>query len=117
MLNDREHSLLAFLLDETEPEDPFAEKPSKQISLADLMASSYVRTAYRSVTPRTFRRELIRLADLGFILFTASAAGRPWSRFDSVYSAHVMSCDLSTTHAAGYAVASVVALVSHAADD
>ena len=70
MLNDREHSLLAFLLDETEPEDPFAEKPSKQISLADLMASSYVRTAYRSVTPRTFRRELIRLADLGFILFS-----------------------------------------------
>ena len=34
------------------------------------MASPYVRTGYRSVTPRTFRRELIRLADLGFILFS-----------------------------------------------
>ena len=34
------------------------------------MASPYVRSAYRSVTPRTFRRELIRLADLGLILFS-----------------------------------------------
>ena len=56
-------------LSETEPADPFAEKPSKQISLGDLVASPYVSSAYRSVTPRTFRRELIRLADLGFILF------------------------------------------------
>ena len=70
VLNAREHSLLTFLLDETEPEDPFAERPSKQISLADLMASPYVRSAYRSVTPRTFRRELVRLDDLGFILFS-----------------------------------------------
>ena len=70
VLNAREYNLLAFLLDETEPEDPFAEKPSKRISLADLMASPYVRSSYRSVTPRTFRRELIRLADLGFILFS-----------------------------------------------
>jgi phosphopantetheine--protein transferase-like protein len=47
-----------------------------------------------------------------------SATGRPWIRFDSGYdSAHIVSCDLSITHAAGYVVASVVALVSHAADD
>ena len=71
VLNHREYNLLSFLLDETEPDDPFAEKPSKQISLADLMASPYVRSAYRSVTPRTFRRELIRLADLGFIRFSS----------------------------------------------
>lgn len=71
VLNHREHNLLSFLLDETEPDDPFAERPSKQISLADLMASPYVRSAYRSVTPRTFRRELIRLADLGFIFFNS----------------------------------------------
>lgn len=70
VLNDREYNLLTFLLDETEPEDPFAEKPSKQISFADLLTSPYVRSAYRSVTPRTFRRELTRLADLGFIRFT-----------------------------------------------
>ena len=45
-----------------------------------------------------------------------SAAGRPLIRFDSAYDgAHVVSCDLSITHAAGYAVASVVALVNHAA--
>ena len=46
-----------------------------------------------------------------------TAAGRPWIRFDSGYDAHIVSCDLSITHADGYAVASVVALVSHAADD
>ena len=46
-----------------------------------------------------------------------TAAGRPWIRFDSGYdSAHVVSCDLSITHAAGYAVASVVALMNDAAD-
>lgn len=71
MLNEREYNLLTFLLDETEPEDPFAERPSKPVSVADLLASPYVRSAYRSVTPRTFRRELTRLADLGFIVFTA----------------------------------------------
>ena len=71
VLNDREYRLLTFLLSETEPEDPFSEKPSKQISFADLIASPYVRSAYRSVTPRTFRRELIRLADLGFIFFSS----------------------------------------------
>ena len=71
VLNDREYHLLAFLLRETEPDDPFAERPSKQIALANLMASPYVRSAYRSVTPRTFRRELIRLADLGFIRFSS----------------------------------------------
>ena len=70
VLNDREYGLLTFLLDETEPEDPFSEKPSKQISLADLMASPYVMYTYRSVTPRTFRRELIGLTDRGFILFS-----------------------------------------------
>ena len=72
VLNEREYNLLTFLLKETEPEDPFAENPSKQVSFAALLASPYVRSAYRSVTPRTFRRELTRLADLGFILFTVS---------------------------------------------
>ena len=71
MLNEREYNLLTFLLDETKAEDPFAANPSKQVSFAALLASPYVRSAYRSVTSRTFRRELTRLADLGFILFTA----------------------------------------------
>ena len=72
MLNEREYNLLTFLLDETEPEDPFAADSSKQVSFTALLASPYVRSAYRSLTPRTFRRELTRLADLGFIVFTAS---------------------------------------------
>ena len=51
---------------------PFAAKPSKQVSFTVLLALPYVRSAYRSLTPRTFRRELTRLTDLGFIRFTAS---------------------------------------------
>ena len=69
MLNIREYQLLAFLLEQTEPEDPFSEDPSEQIHLSDLVNSPYVRSAYRDVTRRTFRRELTRLAELGFIVF------------------------------------------------
>ena len=47
-----------------------------------------------------------------------SAAGRPWIRFAPEYdSTHIVNCDLSISHATGYAVASVVALVTHAGDD
>ena len=67
LLNVREFSLLTFLLEETEPTDPFSENPSTQIRLADLVNSSYVRSAYRDVTSRTFVREIRRLAELGFI--------------------------------------------------
>ena len=67
VLNDREYDLLDFLLRETEPEDPFAERPSKQIPFPELVESPYIRAAYRHVTRRTFWRELTRLADMGFI--------------------------------------------------
>ena len=69
LLNVREYQLLSFLLEETEPEDPFSEVPSEKILLSDLVKSPYVRSAYRDVTNRTFRRELTRLAELGFIVF------------------------------------------------
>lgn len=68
VLNDREYDLLDFLLRETEPEDPFAEKPSIQIPFSELLESPYVRAAYRNVTRRTFWRELERLWDMGFIV-------------------------------------------------
>ena len=68
VLNDREYDLLDFLLRETEPEDPFAEKPSIQIPFPELLESPYVRAAYRNVTRRTFWRELERLWDMGFIV-------------------------------------------------
>ena len=67
LLNVREFSLLSFLLEETEPTDPFSERPSTQIRLSDLVNSPYVTGAYRDVTPRTFIREIRRLAELGFI--------------------------------------------------
>ena len=69
LLNSREFQLLHFLLEETEPQDPFSEHPSEKIHLSDLVNSPYVRSAYHDVTNRTFRRELTRLAELGFIVF------------------------------------------------
>ena len=67
LLNVREYSLLSFLLEETEPTDPFSESQSTRIRLTDLVKSPYVMGAYREVTPRTFIREIRRLAELGFI--------------------------------------------------
>lgn len=68
LLNPREFALLDYLLAETEPTDPFSESGSTLIRLADLVNSPYVRGAYRDVTPRTFIREIRRLAELGFII-------------------------------------------------
>lgn len=73
LLNQREYSLLRFLLKETEPEDPFAKEPSRRVPLADLLESPFVRAVYRRVTFRTFVRELKRLAQHGFIGFEHDA--------------------------------------------
>ena len=66
-LNQREYNLLDFLVRTTEPSDPFAEEPSRKISLAELLSHPYVRAVYRKVTRRTFRREMVRLFEQGFI--------------------------------------------------
>lgn len=73
LINDREHGLLGFLLEETEPADPFSETPSRRLPLDELIDSPFVRTVYRAVTSRTFVRELTRLAELGFIVFERDA--------------------------------------------
>ena len=70
IINQREYGLLDFLLQETEPTDPFAEAPSRRIEFSDLRQAPYVKGVYKSVTPRTFYRELIRLAEMGFIKFS-----------------------------------------------
>lgn len=69
VLNDREYDLLEILLEQTEPVDPFAEESSRHFSLLDLIRNRSVRTLYGSVTDRTFRRELTRLASRGFLRF------------------------------------------------
>ena len=69
ILNAREYNLLTFLLTATEPLDPFSETPSRKITFSELQESQYVKGAYRNVTPRTFYRELVRLANVGFIGF------------------------------------------------
>ncbi len=76
VINQREYSLLQFLLQETEPTDPFADEASRKIELSDLLQSQYIRATYGKVTSRTFHRELIRLTEKGFIRF--SRQGREW---------------------------------------
>jgi Fic family protein len=68
-LNQREYSLLDFLLTETEPIDPFSERPTREIKISELRLSPFIQASYRSVSPRTFTRELLRLSELGFITF------------------------------------------------
>ena len=67
VINQREYGLLHFLLEETEPVDPFADEPSKKIKFDDLLRAPYISTVYKNVTRRTFFRELLRLADMGFV--------------------------------------------------
>jgi DNA-binding MarR family transcriptional regulator len=78
LLNRREYSLLDFLLRETEPIDPFSEKPSRTINLSDFRGSPYVQGAYDDVTSRTFVRELVRLSNMGFITFKRNEAAKDW---------------------------------------
>ena len=66
-LNQREFGLLEFLVRTTEPSDPFAEEPSRRITLTELVSDPYVRAVYRDVTRRTFEREILRLFEQGFI--------------------------------------------------
>lgn len=78
LLNQREYSLLDFLLSETEPVDPFSDTSSRRISLSELLETNYVQSAYRNVTRRTFHRELMRLGELGFIEFTRDESFQDW---------------------------------------
>lgn len=71
-VNPRERRLLEFLLEHTEPADPFGDEPSAQTKLAELRTAPYVLAAYANVTPRTFQRELERLASLGFVKLTGA---------------------------------------------
>ena len=78
LLNEREYQFLDFLLSETEPNDPFAEHPSKSIRFSELLESRFIKTAYRRVTPRTFHRELLRLDQLSFIDVNRDEAIKDW---------------------------------------
>jgi Fic family protein len=73
LLNQREYSLLEFLLVETEPTDPFSDKPSKRIKFSELREAPFIKASYKNVTSRTFYRELMRLGQMGFIAFTKEA--------------------------------------------
>ena len=68
-VNQRECNLLRFLIEQTEPDDPFSDSPSRRIKFSELLESRYIREAYRNVTTRTFSRELERLSEMNFIKF------------------------------------------------
>lgn len=68
-VNQREYSLLDFLIEQTEPGDPFFHNPSRQIKFSELQESPYIKAAYKNVTTRTFLRELERLSEMSFIKF------------------------------------------------
>jgi Fic family protein len=78
LVNQREYDLLMFLLTETEPSDPFSVNPSRQLKFSELRESKYIQRAYRNVTPRTFFREINRLADMGFIRVTRDEGAKDW---------------------------------------
>ena len=78
LLNQREYNLLEYLLNETEPLEPFSDDASRKVSFSELWEDRYLRSVYRSVTLRTFQRELIRLAKLGFISFTRNEGLQDW---------------------------------------
>ena len=78
LLNQREYNLLDFLSRETVPSDPFSDLPSRTIRFSELLDADYVRAAYRTVTRRTFQRELTRLGELGFIQIASSESVRDW---------------------------------------
>lgn len=82
MLNQREYQLLLWLLDETEPVDPFSESPSRRIDLDELLDLGYVKGAYGNVTKRTFTRELVRLATHGFIKLNVEKPREPSIEID-----------------------------------
>lgn len=69
VLNNREYNLLDYLINKTEPIDPFSDNPSRQIKFPELRQSKYIMQAYGDVTARTFWRELLRLSEMHFIKF------------------------------------------------
>ena len=74
LISPRENGLLEFLLQQTEPTDPFADEPSAKLKYESLRQDPYIKAAYANVTDRTFHRELTRLAELGFIKLTNSGS-------------------------------------------
>ena len=76
VLNVREYNLLLFLLQVTEPLDPFSEEPSRKVTFDELLDNQFVYASYKDVTSRTFVRELTRLAEGGFIKFTREKVGK-----------------------------------------
>ena len=78
LVNEREHNLLTFLLEETEPTDPFSDNPSRQLKFSELYKAPYVKGAYKHVTTRTFYRELNRLGELGFITIKRDEPAKDW---------------------------------------
>ena len=67
VLNEREHSLLSYLLKITEPTETLAKQRLHRINLAELLDDPFTTTLYKGRTRRTIQREIDRLEHNGFI--------------------------------------------------
>ena len=67
LLNEREYSLLSYLLKITEPIETLSKQISRTIKLAEVPDDPFTAALYKGRTPRTFQREIDRLERMGFI--------------------------------------------------
>lgn len=77
LLNPREARLLHGILDESNPPDPFSDDAPQEITV-DAFERLWT-SLYDGKTSRTMARELVRLAELGFIRFLPENGGGRWS--------------------------------------
>jgi Fic family protein len=71
LLNRREQALLEYLLDLSEPQDPFT--ATRVLPLAELLRDAFIREKYHEVSRRTLLRELGRLEEVGFLHYEDAA--------------------------------------------
>lgn len=69
LLNDREYSLLSYILKITEPDDLLSIQKLREIKLSELQDDLFTATLFKGKTLRTIQREVRRLEDGGFIRY------------------------------------------------
>ena len=67
VINEREYSLLCYLLKITQPVETLAKQRLHRIKLAELLDDPFTATLYKGRTQRTIQREIDRLEHHGFI--------------------------------------------------
>lgn len=76
LLNDREARLLHWMLDKSAPRDPLSDEPARELALKDFF--DLQESLYSGKSYRTLVRELLRLAQLDFILIEGENGPSDW---------------------------------------